>query len=145
MNSHCLTLTPRHRSQLTAAARGAYPEECCGVLLGTSDDSAETLVECVVPARNLSADRRSAYAVDPGAILEALAQARAAGWTLVGFYHSHPDGSRRPSRRDRQDAWPDVSYVIVPRGGELTSWRRRAGDGFVAERIDARAAGGARR
>ena len=136
MAAPCLTLSAQHRNQLLAAARVAHPEECCGVLLGRSSDVAETIVEQVVPAPNVSpVDRRREYVIDPEALLAAWHQARAEGWAVVGFYHSHPDGSHRPSRRDREDAWPDVSYLIVPSHGEMASWRRGSGGDFTSETL----------
>ena len=48
------------------------------------------------------------------------------GLRIVGFYHSHPDGSSKPSRFDRQASWSGYSYVIVSiqpdRSATLSSW-----------------------
>ena len=149
MPASSLNLTARQRGRLAATARAAHPEECCGVLVGTvrkaldepggAEAPLETTVECVVAARNLSPNRLNAFVVDPDAICQAMTVARAKGWDLVGFFHSHPDGSREPSVKDQGDAWPDMSYVIVPRDGEMTSWRRARGGSLEAERLVAAA------
>ena len=59
--------------------------------------------------------------------LGSLFHARGDKERVVGFYHSHPDGSTRPSLRDRELAWLEHCYVIIPVvGGRctgLTSWR----------------------
>ena len=131
-----LALSAPHRSRIAAAATAAHPEECCGVLLGRSGEDGINSVERVWPAPNISrADRRHHFEIDPTVILQAWELARSNGWTLVGFYHSHPEGGRRPSRADERNAWPDVSYLIVPRQGAMASWRRRSGGGFVAEAL----------
>ncbi len=56
----------------------------------------------------------------------------------MGYYHSHPDRSAEPSERDLADAWPFVSYLVVPVAegvaGEMRSWRLRDdGGGFEEE------------
>jgi proteasome lid subunit RPN8/RPN11 len=39
---------------------------------------------------------------------------RAAGMTLMGIYHSHPNGDNVPSPRDIERAYyPDVAYFIL--------------------------------
>ncbi|MEX2273935.1 MAG: Mov34/MPN/PAD-1 family protein, partial [Vicinamibacterales bacterium] len=49
--------------------------------------------------------------------------------TLAGFYHSHPDHPARPSAHDLEQAWPNLTYLIIAvRAGvpdEITSWRLR--------------------
>ena len=112
---------------LVQHARRDYPEECCGVLLGRQR-STHVYVSRLIQADNISEeDRSKTYQVDWKALFAAIRAARRGGDKLIGFYHSHPDGSTAPSRRDRELAWLDHSYVIVPapggRGGEVTSWR----------------------
>jgi len=52
--------------------------------------------------------------------------AAAAGQSVLGFYHSHPDHPARPSEYDREHAWPYYSYVIVAiakgQAVDMTSW-----------------------
>jgi proteasome lid subunit RPN8/RPN11 len=53
-------------------------------------------------------------------------EAREAGLDIIGFYHSHPDHSARPSQFDLENAWPAFVYVIVAvnqgKAGEMTAW-----------------------
>jgi proteasome lid subunit RPN8/RPN11 len=118
-----LFLSTADRNELVREAAAASPEECCGILLGRRADAESKVVEEVRPVPNTSGtDRRNSYAIDSLAVLAARERGRALGRDVVGFYHSHPDGSLRPSRRDRTEAWPGASYIIVsPRGG-LTCW-----------------------
>ena len=98
---------------MLADARRALPNECCGLLIGDA-----ALIARAAPARNLrpSPDR---YLIDPADHCAALRVARAAGLEVVGAYHSHPDGSLRPSEVDRREAsYPEFIYAIVaPEGG----------------------------
>jgi proteasome lid subunit RPN8/RPN11 len=107
----------------------AYPNECCGVLLGRMENSRKSVVE-LRPMENAREDSpRNRYLISPRDLLEAEKAARALGLDIVGVYHSHPDHPARPSEFDREHAFPWYSYIIVSvRGGEpldLTSWTLR--------------------
>src|SRR5262249_47089577 len=93
-------------------ADDAYPDEGCGSLVGhLSGGRADTLA--VTRARNLNAERsRDRYVLDPADIVEADREARARGWDIVGFWHSHPDHPAQPSQFDTDHAWVDYVYVI---------------------------------
>ncbi|HUP23316.1 MAG TPA: M67 family metallopeptidase [Thermoanaerobaculia bacterium] len=112
--------------------RTAYPEECCGVMLGRIDRaSGRTEVVRLVAQENQREDehRHNRYLISPEAVLHADREARTAGLEIVGYYHSHPDHPSRPSDFDRDHAWPDQSYLIVAvAGGQpatAQSWRLR--------------------
>jgi proteasome lid subunit RPN8/RPN11 len=106
-----------------------YPEECCGFLLGLAAGD-RTRVDRVVPAANERQDsRHNRFVMSPETVLAAHKEARAAGLSVVGYYHSHPDHPAVPSEFDREHAWPGLSYLIVAiRGGQVEaarSWRLR--------------------
>lgn len=92
----------------------AYPNECCGILLGTSSSGGIT-VEHALEAPNIAppAELPTRYTIDPVDILHADAFARAHHLDIVGFYHSHPDHPARPSRTDTSLAWETYIYLIV--------------------------------
>lgn len=106
-------------------AREAFPEECCGFLIGHLSERKR-----VVEARrgkNVAPENRARrYVVDPLELLHADDEARAGGLDLVGIYHSHPGHPAVPSEFDRSHATPWYSYVIVsiedrePR--EIAAW-----------------------
>lgn len=122
-------------------AASTFPEECCGFLLGVADDAARIHVHRVLPARNEHPDRRDCrYLIPPETVLAARREARGLGLEVVGYYHSHTDGSGEPSEHDLADAWPATSYLIVPvedgKAGPPRSWRLAdEGDGFVEEAV----------
>jgi proteasome lid subunit RPN8/RPN11 len=106
-----------------------YPEECCGFLLG-EERGVTTRVDRVVPAANERQDsRHNRFVMSPETVLAAHKEARAAGLSVVGYYHSHPDHPAEPSEFDREHAWPGLSYLIVAvRRGQVDrarSWRLR--------------------
>jgi len=110
---------------IRAHGREAYPNECCGALIGRSGEVAESFA---LPNTTDEGPRRR-FLVRPVDYRAAESRATAAGAELLGFYHSHPDHPAQPSQYDLDHAWPLFSYVIVSvRNGEpreLRSWRLR--------------------
>lgn len=93
---------------MIAHARDEDPNECCGLLVGC-----DGVVDECIRARNLRASPTE-YLVDPADHFEAIRQARAAGRTIVGAYHSHPRSPAVPSPTDVSEAhYPEFVYVIV--------------------------------
>ena len=90
----------------------AYPNEGCGVLVGrVTGERVEILA--ATHGRNLNTERsRDRYVLDPADIVEADREARARGWDIVGFWHTHPDHPAQPSRYDTDRAWTDYVYII---------------------------------
>jgi proteasome lid subunit RPN8/RPN11 len=122
-----LVLPGELRRRIEAEGAAAYPNECCGILIGR-DTSGQRLVERLEPGQNVfQADERyHRFSIDPRAQLKAEREAAAEGKVVLGFYHSHPDHPARPSEYDREHAWPFYSYVIVAiekgKPVAMTSW-----------------------
>lgn len=137
-----LAITRRHLEAVERHAAAAYPEECCGFLLGRAGEDG-VLVERVLPARNEHAESPGCrFLIAPETVLAARREARGLALEVVGYYHSHPDHPAEPSEHDLADAWPNVSYLIVPveggAAGAARSWRlREDGGGFEEEAVEA--------
>ena len=119
-----------------------YPNECCGILIGQQvDDGAR--VDRAVPGINISErDKTRSYQLDWRTLFSTVRLVRRTAEHIVGFYHSHPDGSAGPSDSDVKNAWIRHSYVIVSLSegqfSGLASWRMtRGGLPFARERIAA--------
>jgi proteasome lid subunit RPN8/RPN11 len=94
-------------------AHGAegYPDEICGVMLGTLADRVVTEAR---RARNIIVERsRDRYEIDPRDHIRIQREADAAGVDIVGYYHSHPDHPAQASRFDTERAWSGYVYVII--------------------------------
>jgi len=106
-------------------ARGTFPEECCGFLLGHAGDP-RRVVDSRRAKNTASEDREHRYVVDPLALLHADNEARAKGLELIGIYHSHPNHPAAPSEFDRSRAAGWYSYLILRIADgepeELTAW-----------------------
>lgn len=111
--------------EIRAHGREAYPEECCGALLGRKGEPARVVrVERIENARGEERARR--YEVSPQDYLRVERLALAEGLALLGFYHSHPDHPAAPSTYDRDHAFPFFHYLVcaVRKGvpAEVTAW-----------------------
>lgn len=85
--------------------------EICGVLIGQTEP--QFVVDAIIPGRNIHATPQHHFLLDAQTLLRADAQARAEGNRIVGFFHSHPNGTALPSPPDRRDAWPGYVYLII--------------------------------
>jgi len=106
----------------------AYPNECCGVLLGEVNDDGTKKARRTVTINNAREDGEQyhRFLITPEDMMKAEQTARAAKLEVIGFYHSHPDHPSAPSGYDKEHALPFYSYVIVSvdsgKARVLTSW-----------------------
>ena len=107
-----------------AHAENIYPEEACGILIGTINNGAKTIVEIILTindwkksesdaAIEIDKTKHSRYTIAPKDIFQAQKRARNLQLDIIGFFHSHPDYPAIPSECDRSQAWEIYSYPIV--------------------------------
>ena len=136
-----LILGSEHLEAVYRHGEEAFPNECCGLLVGMADGP-DRVVHRVVRARNLNTDRaRDRYDLDPADRLRAEEAAQADGLAVVGFYHSHPDHDSYFSRTDLErseeyqmgEPWLPAAYsylvasIRTGRGVEAKSFIVRDG------------------
>lgn len=157
-------LSSAHRLAMQTHAEAAYPEECCGLLLGQIQysDPPVKIVSEVRAMRNIW-DKESAlnfqlpsgshlssqeghgvskidrYSIDPQEILGVQQKAWEIGLEIIGIYHSHPDARAVPSAFDEAIAWPLYSYAIVSvcqeHTDDLQSWMLDDNGNFQSEPV----------
>lgn len=118
---HTLYVQQSDLNKLKKAAVDAYPEECCGLLVGTKNVGNQlrtTRVTCVVPTVNLlETDNlclRDRFWIDPKARIALTRFLRGSQEEIVGHYHSHPNGQNTPSCTDLSMVFePNLIWVIV--------------------------------
>jgi proteasome lid subunit RPN8/RPN11 len=92
----------------------AYPQECCGALLGlpvANGWRVESLVRAVNARAGAAADR---YEIAPAELVKIAREARRRGLEMAGFYHSHPDHAPQWSSTDLAEAhWLGCACVIT--------------------------------
>ena len=115
--------------QIESEGVAAYPNECCGILIGREKDGRK-IVERLAPMKNVFDDGEQyhRFSIDPLAQIEAEKSADDAGQMVLGYYHSHPDHPARPSEYDRTHVppWSFYSHIIVAiekgRPAAMTAW-----------------------
>ncbi len=142
-----------HLQQISQHAEAIYPEECCGLLLGTVENELRTLIEVRETNNNWSKvvpeflanppekvlSKRNRFSIAPEILLKVQKEVRDRNLSIIGIYHSHPDAPAVPSQSDRALAWPQYSYLIVSvqqgKAKEINSWQLDDNQQFQAEII----------
>jgi proteasome lid subunit RPN8/RPN11 len=101
--------------ELRRYAETAYPDECCGALLGLFGPASDRTVHRVIACSNADTESpHTRYEISSFELLRIQRDARQTGQQIVGFYHSHPDHPARWSPTDLAEAhWTGCSYVIT--------------------------------
>lgn len=157
-----LQLLASHHTAICAQAQHAYPEECCGLMLGrtmidpleptrvtrqvqelwvtTNQWTPDVAVATadVVQTRDASeATRDRRFWIDPQDLFQAQRYARAHQIDIIGVYHSHPNCPAVPSATDLAFAWSGYSYVIVAvhhgQAQDVQSWSLNDQQQFQSE------------
>ncbi len=121
----------------------AYPNECCGILIGEVDNEGIKTARSTLTINNAREDGEQyhRFLITPEDMMKAEQTARSMKLDLIGFYHSHPDHPSAPSGYDKDHALPFYSYVIVSvdkgKAQVLTSWElTNDRSDFVQEKIN---------
>jgi proteasome lid subunit RPN8/RPN11 len=117
-------------------AEDKYPYECCGFVFGPSD---EEIKEVMIIDNKRSENKERRFLMHPNDYVKAENYADENDTKLVGIYHSHPDHPNEPSDFDKQNALPNLSYLILTvRKGQfedMRSWRMNEERNFLEEVI----------
>ena len=115
-------IEPEAWAAMVAHAREAYPNECCGAMLGvvagdqTGGDQTDgdKAVRIAMRLENAFAGAQAArYELRPEDLLAADKAAREREMDLIGIYHSHPDCDAYFSKTDLQNSCPWYSFVVL--------------------------------
>jgi len=123
-----LRLSSEPEKKIRTDGETAYPNECCGVLIGEIDNDGIKTVKSTLTIDNAREDGEQyhRFLITPEDIMKAEQTARSMKLDVIGFYHSHPDHPSAPSGFDKDHALPFYSYVIVSvdkgKAKVLTSW-----------------------
>jgi proteasome lid subunit RPN8/RPN11 len=94
-------------------ARGTYPEECCGAMVGSIDGDLKSVTQAVPLSNAFSGEKARRYEVRPEDLLAADREARGRGLELIGIFHSHPDEDAYFSETDLKNSCPWYSFVVI--------------------------------
>lgn len=117
---------------VTAAARAAYPEECCGLLIGARQGNHWRIDKAEAAANVAPKPRHDRFEVDPALHLRLQSELRGSNRAVIGHYHSHPNGQAAPSKADLEQADdPSLLWLIAAVAGDavkVAAFRLNAGD-----------------
>jgi len=107
-------------------ACAAYPNECCGLLLGQTEDN-NFLIKDLREIENAARkSRRTRYLISPKDLYETENSIIGSGLSIIGIYHSHPDRPASPSSFDLKHAVMHYLYLILnvaeEKAGDMSCW-----------------------
>jgi proteasome lid subunit RPN8/RPN11 len=124
---------------IVAQAEAEYPNEACGIVIGSGPAAEGGTASRYVACRNAAASPYR-YAIDSQEALRLSIEADDAGEEFWAIVHSHVGTPAVPSPTDIGLAfWPDALYILVSLAGDQTSasgerslraWRIRDGSPF---------------
>jgi len=119
-------IEPEPWAAIVRHAREAYPNECCGAMLGSSDGGRKLVLAALPLANAFDGAQAARYELRPEDLLAAEWAARGRKMELIGIYHSHPDCDAYFSKTDLRNSCPWYSFVVLSiRNGEFhhaNSW-----------------------
>ena len=115
MSEPRVRLSPAQLQAIERAAEAAYPEEACGLLVGRAESGGAWQVNAVEASANVAEPPRTRrFEVDPKLRLRLERALRESPDSVLGVYHSHPNGSAEPSETDISMIFePDMIWLIT--------------------------------
>ena len=127
-----LTIPQPLYDQLRAHGEETYPNECCGIMLGTSDEANLTVAHILRAGNTRTDSAHNRYNIAPQELIAAQREGRKLGLDIVGFYHSHPDHPAQWSPTDFAEAhWFGCAYVITAVAGDKTTGQAQITNSFL--------------
>ena len=111
-----LQMSRAHLDEIIAHAREAAPQECCGLIGGSSEGRVQTIYR----TRNVATDPFVTYEAAAEDLFAAQRAMRERGDQLLAIYHSHPRATNpEPSPTDvRLAYYPSAVYLIAGLGND---------------------------
>lgn len=116
MSGFVLHLSANHASRLLGAAQTCFPNECCGLIEGRHAEDGWHVVQ-LHEMPNIADDPSRHFLIDPQPQIELLRCFRGTDRSVIGCFHSHPNGRAEPSATDLQGAVDDGFVWLIAGGG----------------------------
>jgi len=100
------------RRQWIACCRQRLPYETCGIVLGHCRDD-RLHIDGFTVIRNMAIRPEHSFSFEPAEWVRAWYEAERSGKSVVGVFHSHPDGTIDPSAADGDGRLNWGTYWIV--------------------------------
>ena len=113
MTARILHLPDELAARVLLAVSRAYPNECCGLIEGIAVADGWRALD-IHEAANIAENPRRRFLIDPQVQFDLMRRLRDAETSVIGCFHSHPDGPAEPSATDRAEAYEsDFLYLIA--------------------------------
>ena len=113
-----LVLPAELQQSLEDEAQAALPNECCGLLIGSRSENIIRVLD-LAPSKNIAANPAQTFEVDMRLRLRLQKELRDTGTSIIGHYHSHPNGRIGLSGTDKDQAWEDgMVWLIIAVGAD---------------------------
>ena len=118
--------TTQGLTSMRQAAEQVYPQEACGLLIGSLGPDGWGGQE-IRQVANLNTERAAdRFQLDPDAYRRIDQELRGTQKEIIGVFHSHPDCPAKPSPTDLASAWDGFVYPIISvsqgRTAEIRWW-----------------------
>lgn len=114
-------------------------DEACGFFFGNVDAENRTITKSFEVINVSTHDKQSSFEISAHDYLKAESLSNKENITLLGVYHSHPDGTAMPSERDKISAQPNFIYIVVSmiknRFAGMRAWQINRQSAFEEEKI----------
>ena len=139
-----VALSPEIRAGIIEHARVDYPNEACGVIVGSAYAASGGTALRFVPTRNAAASP-SRYVIDSSEMFQVISDSESREEEIWAIVHSHTHSAAVPSPTDVAQAawWPDALYLLIslrddladPATGEpgIRGWRIVDGEMFEVQ------------
>src|SRR5688500_3282056 len=102
-----LWMTPTQAEMIARQALDHRLQEVCGIIAGIGEQA-----QRIISIENAASDPVHFFRLDERSFTQAMFDIERAGLSLIGIYHSHPNGDPIPSQIDIQQAnYPDSAYL----------------------------------
>lgn len=115
-----IKINPEAWQTMVHHAQSTFPDECCGVMVGTIDGDNKLVTTAIALENSYKGAQEDRYEIRPEDLLAADKNARAQGLDLIGIFHSHPDCDAYFSKTDLENSCPWYSFVVLSvKGGKF--------------------------
>ena len=119
-----IRIEPEAWETMVNHAKASFPNECCGVVFGATDDGVKTGKLAVAMENAYKGDQADRYEINQHDLLAADEKARKQDLELIAIFHSHPDCDAYFSATDLKNSSSWYSFIVLSiRGGEFSHAR----------------------
>src|SRR5689334_722695 len=108
-----IRIEPTAWEVMVSHARQTFPNECCGVMLGSNSDEQKTVKQAIPTENAYRGSQEDRYEIRPEELLAADREARKNGLEVIGIFHSHPNCDAYFSKTDLENSCPWYSFVVL--------------------------------